>query len=150
MVRIERETHINCDLNKLFEFHLDSNNIKVITPKNISVELLNDDTRTFEGKIVKLNTKRAFVNIYWEVEIKKIEEPNLLHDIAIKSPFKYWSHKHIFYKDGDFSVLKDVIDFELPFGIIGKIFQNLIKKDIEDMFEYRHLKTKIFLERESE
>ncbi len=43
--------------------------------------------------------------------------------------------------------LRDEIEFKLPFGIIGKIFEPFIELDIKNMFEYRHKKTKELLEK---
>jgi ligand-binding SRPBCC domain-containing protein len=146
MQTIIKTSLINCGVEELFDFHLDSNNITKITPSNIKVNLLNSDTETFEGKIVKLITTKLFIKTYWEVKIEKLEKPNILVDIAIKSPFKHWKHQHRFTKKGTISELKDIIEFELPFGIFGKIFEPFIKYDIKSMFEYRHKQTKKILE----
>ena len=133
---------------ELFNFHLDSNNITKITPKDTKVELLSADTQTYEGKIVSIKTTKFFISTYWDVEIQKLEFPNILVDVAVKSPFKYWKHQHIFTKKGNMCELKDVIEYEMPFGILGKIVNPLIKKDIISMFEYRHKKTKEILEKD--
>lgn len=82
----------------------------------------------------------------WEVKIEKIEEPNLLVDIALKSPFAFWEHKHIFIKHGNMSELKDVITFKMPFGILGDLLSFFVKKDLQNMFDYRHKITKNILE----
>ncbi len=147
MQTIIKTSHINCRLEELFDFHLDSNNITRITPSNIKVELLNSDTETFEGKIVKLKTTKLFIPTYWEVKIEKLEKPNILIDVAIKSPFKYWKHQHIFTQKDSICELKDIIEFELPFGVLGKIVEPFIKYDIQNMFEHRHEKTKELLEK---
>lgn len=147
MRTIIKTSLINCTVEELFDFHLDSNNISKITPSNIKVKLLNSDTETFEGKIVKLITTKLFIQTYWEVKIEKLEKPNILVDVATKSPFKYWKHQHIFTKKGDMCELKDSIEFVLPFGIFGRIFELLIQYDIKNMFEYRHQKTKEILEK---
>jgi ligand-binding SRPBCC domain-containing protein len=140
-------TIINCDVETLFNFHLDSNNITKITPPNIEVKLLNEDTKTYEGKVVKIKTTKMFVPTYWDVEIQSLNSPNLLVDVALKSPFKYWKHQHIFTKkDENSSELRDIIEYQMPFGFIGNIFEPLIRKDIENMFDYRHIKTKEILE----
>jgi ligand-binding SRPBCC domain-containing protein len=146
MKKIIQISKINCTLDSLFDFHLDSNNITKITPENIKVELLNSDIKTYEGKVVKLKTTKMFIPTYWEVKIEKLEKPNILVDLALKSPFKYWRHQHIFTKKGNMSELKDVIEFELPFGLLGKIISPFIENDIKKMFEYRHKKTKQILE----
>lgn len=137
---------INCTLEELFDFHLDTNNIKLITPSHTKVELIDYEEATFEGKIIKLKTTRAFVPIDWIVKIEKYEYPNLMVDVALKSPFAFWEHQHIFTKKGSMCELKDVIKYKLPFGILGKIIAPFIKKDIANMFAYRHTQTKKILE----
>ena len=93
---LEQTSLIDCTVEELFNFHLDTNNIKLITPKHTKVELLNYEDKTYEGKLVKLKTTRAFIPIYWIVKIDKLQYPNLLVDVALKSPFAYWEHSHIF------------------------------------------------------
>lgn len=131
MKTIEKSTMIKCTQEELFNFHLDSNNITKITPQNIKVELLNSDTKTFEGKIVRIKTTKFLIPTYWEVKIEKLVMPNILVDLAIKSPFKYWKHHHIFIKKGNMCELIDNIEYELPFGIFGKIFEPFIEYDIK-------------------
>lgn len=143
---IEQTTLINCTPNDLFDFHLDTNNIKLITPKHTKIELIDYEDNTYEGKIIKLKTSRAFIPISWIVKIEKLQYPNLIVDVAIKSPFAFWEHSHIFTPKGNMCELKDLIKFKLPFGILGKIITPLIKKDIKNMFEYRHLQTKNYFD----
>jgi len=144
---IIKKTLIKCTQEELFNFHLDSNNITKITPKNTKVELLSDDTQTYEGKIVKIKTVKFFIPTYWEVKIEKLEKPNILIDIALKSPFKYWKHQHVFTNQGDFCELKDIIEYKLPFGVFGKLVNPFLRNDITSMFEYRHEQTKKILEK---
>jgi len=150
METLTKKTIINCTQEELFNFHLDSNNIKKITPSNTKVELLNEDTTSFEGKIVKLKTTKFFIPTFWEVKIEKLQTPEILIDTAVKSPFKYWRHQHIFIKKEDGAELKDIVEFELPFGKLGKLLLPLMKKDIKEMFEYRHEQTKKILEEENQ
>ena len=148
MQTIIKTTLIKCTQVELFDFHLDSNNITKITPKDTKVKLLSADTQTYEGKVVSIKTTKFFIPTYWDVKIEKLEHPNILIDVAIKSPFKYWKHQHIFTKKGNMCELKDVIEYEMPFGILGKLANPFIKKDITSMFEYRHKKTKEILEKD--
>lgn len=147
METITQSTLIHCTLKELFNFHLDTNNIKLITPKHTKVELLDYEEKTYEGKVIKLKTTRAFLPINWIVKIEKYQYPNLMVDVALKSPFAFWEHQHIFTQKGDMCELKDVIKYELPFGIFGKIIAPFIKKDIRNMFRYRHKQTKLLLEK---
>jgi ligand-binding SRPBCC domain-containing protein len=146
METFTQTSFINCTLEELFDFHLDTNNIKLITPSHTKVELIDYEETTFERKIIKLKTTRAWVPIDWIVKIEKYEYPNLMVDVALKSPFVFWEHQHIFTKKGSMCELKDVIKYKLPFGILGKLIAPFIKKDIANMFDYRHKQTKQILE----
>lgn len=141
-----KSSYINCDTKSLFDFHLDTNNLTKITPTNIKVELLTKDFKPVVSQVLKIKSTKYFIPMMWEVKIEKIEEPNLLVDIALKSPFKFWEHKHIFINHGNFSELKDVITFKMPFGILGDLLSFFVKKDLQNMFDYRHKVTKNILE----
>ena len=141
-----KSSYINCDTKSLFDFHLDTNNLTKITPTNIKVELLTKDFKPVVSQVLKIKSTKYFIPMMWEVKIEKIEEPNLLVDIALKSPFKFWEHKHIFINHGNFSELKDVITFKMPFGILGDLLSFFVKKDLQNMFDYRHKITKNILE----
>lgn len=148
MNRIIKNIMIKCSVEELFNFHLDSSNIAHITPSNIKVELLNDDSVTFQGKVVKLKITKFFIPQYWDVKIEKLDAPNLLVDVAVRSPFAYWKHQHIFtQQDENYCELKDEIEYTLPFGFLGQLINPLIRKDIESMFEFRHQKTKEIFEK---
>lgn len=141
-----KSSYINCDTKSLFDFHLDTNNLTKITPTNIKVELLTKDFKPVVSQILKIKSTKYFIPMIWEVKIEKIDEPSLLVDIALKSPFKFWEHKHIFINHGNISELKDVITFKMPFGILGDLLSFFVKKDLQNMFDYRHKITKNILE----
>lgn len=145
MKRFEKSIILNCTLQEVFDFHLDVNNLKRITPPDMKVILLNEVIKVEQGTVLKIKSIKNFIPTYWEVEIKKIDSPNLLVDYAIKSPFKYWEHSHIFTKRGNQVELKDVVIYKLPFGKLGKLFDFFIKKELEKMFEFRHQITKKIL-----
>ena len=146
MKTFKKTTLINCDIQKLFDFHIDMKNLEAITPLNMEVEVLNKDFIPHEGGVIKIKSVKNFIPIIWEVKIEKMQSPNILVDIALKSPFKFWEHSHIFTKKGSLCELKDVIKYKLPFGKIGELFNFFIQKELKAMFDYRHKITKGLLE----
>ena len=146
MKNITKTTFINCQLDELFDFHMNVNNIKKITPKNIKVELLDFDISKYECKIINIRTTKYFISTHWKVRIDKTQRPNLLVDVAVQSPFKSWKHQHVFTQKGNVCELKDIIEYEMPFGLLGKIIAPFIERDIINMFDYRHKRTKSILE----
>ena len=146
MNTFEKSTLIKCGVEELFDFHLDTNNLTKITPTNIKVKLLTPDFEAKEGEVLKLKSIKNFIPINWTVKIQKLEKPNILVDVAINSPFKYWEHQHVFIKHANFTELKDIVRYEMPFGYIGGLFSPLVENDLEDMFDFRHNITKEILE----
>ncbi len=147
MKTYEKTTLIKCDVKELFDFHLDVENLKVISPKYIQVTLLNESFIPKEGEVLRLKTVKNFLTIMWEVKIAKLQSPNLLVDLAIKSPFAFWEHSHIFTQKQDgFCELRDVVAYKAPFGVIGSIFDFVIEYELDKMFTFRHKITKEKLE----
>ncbi len=142
MHTFKKSSIINCSVEELYDFHTNSANISKITPPNIKVEMLSDDLQTKVGLEIKIKTTQYFVSNIWHVKIIKVDTPNEIVDEAIKSPFKYWKHTHKFLKKGNKAELIDIIEYELPFGFLANLFSGLVYNQLQDMFDYRHQKTK--------
>ncbi|MFP4333031.1 MAG: SRPBCC family protein [Campylobacterales bacterium] len=138
---------IKCNIDELFAFHTDTNNISKISPPNTKVEILELDPPLKEGDIVKLKATKWLIPQLWEVQVSTLKPPSLLVDTALKSPFKKWEHKHEFKEVEDGVQMCDIIEYELPFGILGASLSNPVYKDLKHMFEYRHTKTKEIFEK---
>jgi ligand-binding SRPBCC domain-containing protein len=134
-------------VDELFKFHLDTKNLTAISPKGIKVTLLNEDFTPKEGAVLKLRTVKNFIPIIWEVKIERLDAPNLLVDVAIKSPFKFWKHSHMFtQKEQGLCELKDVVEYDLPLGFLNSLFDIFVKRELSSMFNFRHSVTKNILE----
>jgi len=132
----------NCTLEQLFDFHLDVSNLKNITPPDTKVELLDENFIPHEGGIMNIKTIKNYISTIWQVKIEKLEKPNLLVDKALKSPFDYWEHSHVFTQKGNVCQLKDIIKYKLPFGRLGELFDIFVQNELQKMFDFRHEITK--------
>lgn len=147
MVTFIKKSFINCSIEQLFDFHLNTQNLTQITPKDIKLNLLTHNFTPKQSAILEIISTKYFVPTYWKIEIEKLDRPNILVDKALKSPFKSWVHEHRFENVDGKTQLIDIINFEMPFGFIGKLIEPLIKKDLEKMFNFRHTQTKNILEK---
>ena len=146
----EKTSLIECSIEELFEFHLDLNNLQAITPKDTKVSLAGELFTPKEGDILRLKTVKNFIPIDWDVLIQKVQKPNILVDLALKSPFSFWEHSHIFtQKENGMCELKDVVEYKAPFGFVGVLFDFFVRYELEKMFTYRHEITKKILEEKS-
>ena len=71
-------------------------------------------------------------------KIISMEKPHQFTDIMLKGTFKSFKHQHIFRKEGKNTTMTDILEFESPFGIIGKVF---------NVFFLKNYLTKFLLER---
>ncbi|CAA6821071.1 MAG: Unknown protein [uncultured Sulfurovum sp.] len=139
---------INTSPEKLFEFHCDTNNLPKITPPWIKVKILELTFPLEEKSQIKLKITQYFVSQIWLMQIDKMEAPNTICDVALKSPFKSFYHERNFTAiDEEHTELKDTITLELPLYPLSLVAVPFVKRDMEKMFAYRHEETKKLLER---
>lgn len=147
MATYMKKSFINCSKEQLFDFHLNTQNLAEITPKDIKLDLLTHNFTPKQSSTLEIKSTKYFIPTYWKIEILKLERPCILIDKALESPFKSWIHQHRFEEIDGKTQLTDIIDFEMPFGLIGKLIEPFILKDLEKMFTFRHEKTKQILEK---
>lgn len=148
-VRLSFSTEINTDIQALYDFHIDTNNLSKITPPWIKVEIISLELPLHQGSELELDITRFGMRQRWKMQIAELERPGLVCDKAIKSPFAAFIHHHRFKAiDDSQSLLCDELEFSLPFYPFSLIALPFIKEDIRKMFAYRHLKTKTILEKD--
>ena len=70
------------------------------------------------------------------------EAGRMFADRMLRGPFKQWLHRHIVTPDGDGCVLTDDVEYELPFGPLGKLGAPFARRELARLFDYRHAVTK--------
>jgi uncharacterized protein len=57
----------------------------------------------------------------------------------VRGPLRRWRHRHVIAAAGDGARLTDAIEFEPPFGILGRLFAPwLILPRLRKLFTWRH------------
>jgi len=147
-VRISFSTDIEVDVQTLYDFHIDTNNLPKITPPWIKVKVVSLELPLHQGSEIELDITRFGIAQRWKMQIAELEKPGLVCDKALKSPFASFVHHHRFEAiGGTKSRLCDTLEFSLPFYPLSLIALPFIKQDIRKMFKYRHLQTKTLLEK---
>lgn len=67
------------------------------------------------------------------------EPGHMFADRMVRGPFKSWLHRHVVTAKGDHAaLLTDDIAYELPFGVLGRVFGgSFARGEIERLFAYR-------------
>jgi ligand-binding SRPBCC domain-containing protein len=62
------------------------------------------------------------------VEIVRCDFPSYFEDRMTKGAFKSFTHRHYFEAGQTETLMKDIFEFEIPMGIIGKLFNRIFLK----------------------
>ncbi len=118
-------------------------NLKVITPDHMGFHILNGaDRDMFPGQIIQYTVSPfAGITTKWVTEITHVKEGQYFVDEQRFGPYALWHHKHFIKPVSGGVEMEDIIDYKLPFGILGQIAHPiLVKKQLERIFAYREMK----------
>ncbi|MGB9663314.1 MAG: SRPBCC family protein [Ignavibacteria bacterium] len=129
---------IKTDLEKIFKFHLDPKNLKLVSTPNMNLRILEYVAPLQKNSQVKIKFDLLpFIPIEWDLVIENLIDNELIVDLQTKGPFKYWRHQHHFKQLFDGTVvITDEIEYDL--GLIGRLIQPLVKWRLNKMFKFRY------------
>ncbi|MCM4156038.1 SRPBCC family protein [Gramella sp. AN32] len=125
---------------KAWNFLSDPKNLKVITPDYMGFEIVSGAERPmFPGQMIQYVVRPVVgIKTKWVTEITHVQEGEYFVDEQRFGPYALWHHKHFIKAIPGGVEMEDVIDYKLPFGILGRIAHPLIVKNkLREIFEYR-------------
>jgi ligand-binding SRPBCC domain-containing protein len=159
MPTFESETHVRAPFKEVWTFHSTLDGLQAITPgfMNLRVESVRgpddepDPELLEEGTEANLSVRPFGVGPRqgWTtaiIEREREEGAALFRDEMRDGPFKRWVHTHSFYADDGGTLVRDHVEYELPFGDLGRLAGPFAVVGFEPMFRYRHRETKRQLE----
>lgn len=122
----------------VLDYHSCSGALARLTPPWEHVRVLT--TSPLEaGAHIQLQVKIGPFSLGWDALIKEASPPHSFTDFALKSPFKYWLHKHCFENEAKGTRILDTIDYLLPGGpIVNFLARAIVCQKLQRMFSYRH------------
>lgn len=139
MPRLHFSQLLPAPLNEVFEFHADPNNLLKITPASLNLIVKNPQTvKMATGEKIHYTLKLAGIPLPWTSEITWYDPPQGFTDMQIKGPYKVWKHTHHFEAKGDQTLVTDNIEYEVPLGMLGRLFAGkLVERQLMGIFAYR-------------
>jgi ligand-binding SRPBCC domain-containing protein len=127
--RFERSIDIACSVQRVFDFHLDTRNAAAIAPPGQRIVRVEGRFPVREGDEVLLVVRQRPLPFAqrWRVRIVRVEEPVLVVDELLQGPFARFRHEHrLDDLGGGRTRLTDRIEYELPFGALGRLADRLV------------------------
>ena len=98
---------------------------------------------------VTWQAKHFFKTRLFTSKITEMQSPDFFTDEMLKGDFKSFQHQHHFKAAENGTIMIDLIDFESPYGIIGKIANRLfLRSYIENFLIKRNTVIKDYAETE--
>ena len=136
-------TVLHADCAAVFAFHENPKNISKISPPSLRLKNVTCGEKAAAGEIFRIEASQFGLPIRWTGMWEKVEEPRLLLDVAISSPFKIWRHSHIFEDHPDGCLMTDQVEYLLKGGWLGALASGLVMPLIfTAMFHARHKATR--------
>lgn len=140
--RLYREQQLLCDIETAWGFFSSPMNLSRITPKDMGFRVLSgyDKEPIFEGMIIDYIVSPFLkIPLKWRTRISQVDPYKSFTDFQEKGPYKYWNHFHEFIPYSNGVLMKDTVDYELPFGFLGNIANSaFVKKKLAGIFDFRY------------
>jgi ligand-binding SRPBCC domain-containing protein len=102
-----------------------------------------------ESETVTWQARHLYKTRRFTSKITAMQKPGHFTDEMIKGDFKSFRHEHHFKAVDNGTIMIDLINFETPYGYIGKLFTSFyLKKYLEDFLTRRNAVIKEYAETE--
>ena len=139
--QFKREQIINSDIDTIWDFVSSPKNLKEITPSYMLFQITSDnlDQKMYPGMIILYKVSPVLkIPLSWATEITHVKEKKFFVDEQRLGPYKIWHHEHHFEEIEDGVLMKDIVTYVPPFGLIGSLANSLfIRKKVNHIFDYR-------------
>jgi ligand-binding SRPBCC domain-containing protein len=137
---LRREQWVPRPLEEVFAFFGDARNLEALTPDWLRFEILSrGPIRITAGSRIEYALHWHGIPLRWKTEITRWQPPYEFQDLQLSGPYRLWRHTHRFEAVGGGTRITDFVEYELPFGPLGRIAHSLtVRRNLRRIFDYRH------------
>jgi uncharacterized protein YbjT (DUF2867 family)/ligand-binding SRPBCC domain-containing protein len=136
---LERAQRIPAPRHEVFEFFSDPANLARLTPEGLRFRIFGvPPVRLETGSRLEYRIRWSLLRLRWVTRITRWVPESEFEDVQEEGPYRTWIHTHRFEDEGDRAVMKDRVEYELPFGALGRLVQRvLVRRQLEAIFDFR-------------
>jgi ligand-binding SRPBCC domain-containing protein len=137
--RLEREQLVRAPRSAVFEFFSAAENLERLTPPFLKFQILSPlPIEMRAGQHIEYRIALGFVPMRWLTEITEWQPATHFVDEQLRGPYRYWHHLHEFSDAPDGTLMRDVVDYELPLGPLGGLAHEIaVRHLLRRIFDYR-------------
>lgn len=139
--QFKRSQKIPATIEEVWDFISSPANLKEITPDYMGFDITSEDLpeKMYPGMIISYVVKPLLsIPTTWVTEITKVTDKAYFIDEQRVGPYKLWHHQHFIEPIEGGVLMRDIVSYQPPFGILGAIMNSLvIRKKLREIFDYR-------------
>jgi hypothetical protein len=137
--RLQRSVTVNARIEDAFRFFADPRNLPQITPEWVRFQVVHLEAAPLRaGTTNEYRIRWLGVPLRWRSYIPEYEEPLRFVDEQVRGPYRYWRHEHAFRTVDAGTEVRDVVDYDLPFGPLGSVVHAIVvARQLRGIFDYR-------------
>ena len=139
MYVLEREVSLPVPRARVFPFFADARNLERLTPPSLRFEILTPgEIQMGPGAIIDYRLRVSGLPVRWRSVIEIWDPPFRFVDVQVRGPYALWRHVHTFDETPEGTLMRDRVEYALPFGPIGALAHRLIvARQLEAIFSFR-------------
>ncbi|MBQ4802461.1 SRPBCC family protein [Aquimarina sp. MMG015] len=140
---LKAKQNLPITLQEAWDFLSDPKNLKTITPDYMGFKILSGaEKKMYAGQIIQyIVTPVAGIKTKWVTEITHSVDKEYFVDEQRFGPYALWHHKHFIKEIPGGVEMEDIIDYKVPFGILGQLVHPfMVKPKLKEIFDYREKK----------
>ena len=138
--RLETVQKLPISQKEAWDFLSDPKNLKAITPDYMGFEIVSGAVdKMYAGQIIQyIVTPVLNITTRWVTEITHVDEGNYFVDEQRFGPYSLCHVKNFIKPIENGVEMIDIIDYKIPFGILGQIVHPfIVAPKLKEIFEYR-------------
>jgi ligand-binding SRPBCC domain-containing protein len=138
--RLERRQLVERPLDEVFAFFADATNLQAITPTFLRFSIRTPlPIAMRQGARIEYALSLFGLPLRWLTLISVWEEGRRFVDEQVSGPYALWRHTHTFEPVEGGTMVTDVVEYALPFGILGRLARGLfVRRTLDRIFAHRH------------
>jgi uncharacterized protein YbjT (DUF2867 family)/ligand-binding SRPBCC domain-containing protein len=136
---LERLQKIPAPRRDVFDFFSDPGNLARLTPTGLNFRILGvSPVRLETGSRLEYRIGWTMLRLRWVTRITCWVPDVEFEDVQEEGPYRTWIHTHRFEDEADRVVMKDRVEYDLPFGSLGRLAHRLlVRRQLEAIFDFR-------------
>jgi ligand-binding SRPBCC domain-containing protein len=139
LYRISREQLVASPKAEVFAFFADATNLEKLTPSFLHfriltltpIEMRRGTRIDYSIALFGVPMRRRTHIAEWQPELSFVDEQE-------SGPYSIWRHTHVFETQGEHTLIRDHVEYALPFGPLGRLVHSLVvKRTLKSIFDYR-------------